>query len=356
MNTLRKLLFVDRDGTIVEEPADEQVDRLDKIRFVADVIPALLRLRDAGFEFVMVTNQDGLGSDTFPTDTFEAPHRFILDVLASQGINFAAVHVDHTFPSQRADTRKPGIGLVRAYLLGGQLDTERSAVVGDRDSDLAFAANMGLRGFRVGPLGRGWSAVADEILRVRVGSVERRTSETSIRARVVLAGDSVNDIQTGIGFFDHMLEQIAVHGGFALQLSCEGDLHVDEHHTIEDCGLALGTALARALGDRRGIGRFGFVLPMDESRATVAVDLGGRPYLRFEADFPRESVGGFPTEMTAHFFRSLSQTLGATIHITVTGENAHHMVESAFKGFGRALRSALVLESDAMPSSKGVLV
>lgn len=356
MSASRKILFVDRDGTIVEEPADEQVDRLDKIRFVADVIPALLRLRDAGYEFVMVTNQDGLGSDSFPTDDFEGPQQFIVDVLGSQGITFAAIHIDATFPSDGAETRKPGIGLVRSYLGGGQLDFERSAVVGDRKTDLEFADNMGLRGFRVGPLGLTWAQIADEILGApRVAVVERRTAETTIRVRVAL-GESGCDISTGIGFFDHMLEQIAVHGGFGLQLSCDGDLHVDEHHTIEDCALAFGSALSQALGDRRGIERFGFVLPMDESRATVAIDLGGRPFLRFEAEFARDAVGGFPTEMAPHFFRTLAQTLGATIHIDVIGDNTHHMIEAAFKGVGRALRPALIRESQAMPSSKGVLV
>jgi imidazoleglycerol-phosphate dehydratase/histidinol-phosphatase len=215
---------------------------------------------------------------------------------------------------------------------------------------------MGLRGFRVGPLGLTWALIADEILGApRVAVVERRTAETNIRVRVAL-GESGCDISTGIGFFDHMLEQIAVHGGFGLQLSCDGDLHVDEHHTIEDCALAFGSALSQALGDRRGIERFGFVLPMDESRATVAIDLGGRPFLRFEAEFARDAVGGFPTEMAPHFFRSLAQTLGATIHIDVIGDNTHHMIEAAFKGVGRALRPALIRESQAMPSSKGVLV
>ena len=352
----RKILFIDRDGTIVEEPADEQVDRLDKIRFVADVIPAMLRLRDAGYEFVMVTNQDGLGSESYPMDAFEGPQQFILDLLSTQGITFAAIHVDSTFPSDGAETRKPGIGLVRSYLGGGHLDSERSAVIGDRDTDLEFAANMGIRGFRVGPLGQTWKQIADELLDApRVAVVERSTAETHIRVRVAL-GESGCDVSTGIGFFDHMLDQVALHGGFGLRIDCDGDLHVDEHHTIEDCALALGSALSRALDDRRGIGRFGFVLPMDEAQATIAIDLGGRPFLRFEADFPRDEVGGFPTEMVPHFFRSLAQTLGATIHINVTGENTHHMIEAVFKGFGRALRPALVRESDEMPSSKGVLV
>jgi len=379
----RKILFVDRDGTLVEEPDDEQVDRLDKIRLVPDVIPAMLRLKSAGYEFVMVTNQDGRGTPSFPEEDFRLTQDFIVDLFASQGITFSAIHVDATFPEDGADTRKPGLGMVRDYLKPGALDRERSAVVGDRETDLQLAENMGLRGFLVrsqikeldarmhdqrvdsaapsllttqnSQRDLTWPSIASALLDAdRVGVVERTTAETRIRVRVALEETAVN-VSTGIGFFDHMLEQIAVHGGFGLTLACEGDLDVDEHHTIEDCGLALGAAIAKALGDRRGIGRYGFVLPMDESRATVAVDLGGRPYCIFEADFPRETVGGFPTEMVGHFFQAVSQTLGAAIHIEVRGDNTHHMIEAAFKGFARALRPALKRESETMPSSKGVL-
>jgi imidazoleglycerol-phosphate dehydratase/histidinol-phosphatase len=363
----RKIAFVDRDGTIIEEPPDEQVDRLDKIRFLADVIPSMLRLRDAGFEFVMVTNQDGLGTSSFPTPDFEVPQQFVLDALASQGIVFAAVHVDPTWPAEGAETRKPGIGMVRDYLKSGELDFDQSIVIGDRDSDIRLAKNMGLRAYRVTspntPLAPAtyaltWPEIVSDILnRPRTAVIDRSTRETKINGLVALE-ETGTSISTGIGFFDHMLDQIAVHGGFRLELTCDGDLDIDEHHTIEDCGLALGGALSVALKDRRGIGRFGFVLPMDEAQATIAVDLGGRPYLRFDAAFPREAVGGMPTEMVEHFFRSLSQTLGATIHIAVVGENAHHMVEAIFKGFGRAMRPALARDasSNSVPSSKGVLV
>jgi imidazoleglycerol-phosphate dehydratase/histidinol-phosphatase len=362
----RKIAFVDRDGTIIEEPPDEQVDRLDKIRFLPDVIPSMLRLRDAGFEFVMVTNQDGLGTSSFPTPDFETPQRFVLDALATQGITFAAVHVDPTTPEERAETRKPGIGMVRGYLSGGDLDFDQSVVIGDRDSDILLAKNMGLKAYRIAAANapqdqtdaRTWPEIVGDILnRPRTAIIERSTRETKISGRVALE-ETGTSISTGIGFFDHMLDQIAVHAGFRLELSCDGDLGIDEHHTIEDCGLALGDALSGALSDRRGIGRFGFVLPMDEAQATLAVDLGGRPYLRFDAAFPRDSVGGMPTEMVEHFFRSLAQTLGATIHITVAGHNTHHMVEAIFKGFGRAMRPALARDasSTAVPSSKGVLV
>ena len=335
----KKFAFIDRDGTIVEEPHDEQVDALEKIRFVPGVIPALRALQSAGFDLIMVTNQDGLGTEAYPEAHFELTQSFIMDLLRSQGITFSAVHIDRTYPHDRAETRKPGIGMVREYLAGGVMDFDRSFVVGDRASDIELAKNMGLTGHRIGAVS--WDDIVDSVLHGdRVAEVVRETNETSIRVRVALEGTGTS-ISTGVGFFDHMLDQIAVHGGFGLSLECTGDLHVDEHHTIEDCGLALGEALSAALGDRRGIGRFGFVLPMDDARATIAIDLGGRPYLRFDADFARDRVGEMPTEMVPHFFRSLAQTLGATIHVEVLGDNAHHKVEAVFKGFGRALRTAL---------------
>lgn len=354
-NGLRKIAFLDRDGTLIEEPPDEQVDQIEKIRLVPGVIPSLLRLRDAGYAFVMVTNQDGLGTDSFPTPDFERPQGFLLALLASQGIRFDAIHVDPTWPADNAPTRKPGIGMVREYLSGGTLDFDKSVVIGDRESDVQLGANMGLRTFRVPEFT--WPEIVDELLNgERTATVRRQTRETDIFVRVALEG-SRREITTGIGFFDHMLDQIAVHGNFGLQLSCTGDLHIDAHHTIEDCGLSLGSALSKALADRRGIGRFGFLLPMDEAAATISVDLGGRPFLKFAGDFPRETVGNFPTDMVSHFFHSLSQTLGATIHIAVEGENTHHMVESIFKGFGRALRSALSRDYSSMsvPSSKGMI-
>ncbi len=350
-----KILFLDRDGTLIEEPADEQVDALDKVRLVPGVIPALLRLKAAGYEFVMVTNQDGLGTQSFPEERFWPVQRFVLELFASQGISFREVLIDRSFAHAPAPTRKPGIGLVLHYLRGGLLDFAASAMVGDRETDLQFAANLGIRGFRVGPHGQPWAAVAEGILGARRASLIRRTRETEIEIELVLDREQTPQIATGLGFFDHMLAQLAVHGGFALGLRCRGDLEVDEHHTVEDCALALGEALRRALGDKRGIGRYGFLLPMDESLAQVALDLSGRPFFVFDGRFPRERVGELPTELVPHFFRSLAESLGAALHLSVRGENAHHMVEACFKAVGRALRQALRREGEALPSSKGAL-
>lgn len=354
--TRKKILFIDRDGCLIEEPADEQVDSFAKFRLMPDVIPALLRLKADGYRFVMVTNQDGLGTESFPEEDFAGPQALLEQILASQGIVFDAVHVDRSRPEDHAPTRKPGIGMLLEYVRDPALDRERSAVIGDRATDLELAENMGLPGFRVGPAGQGWTEIAAALLDVgRTGATCRTTRETDIDLRVNLDRSEPVSIATGIGFFDHMLEQIAAHAGFSLTLACQGDLEIDEHHTVEDCALALGAALDQALGDRRGIGRYGFVLPMDESLARVAVDLSGRPAFVLHGAFPRESVGGLHTEMVRHFFASLAQTLRAAIHIEITGENTHHMVEACFKGVGRALRPALARGQDGMPSTKGVL-
>jgi imidazoleglycerol-phosphate dehydratase / histidinol-phosphatase len=351
-----RILFIDRDGCLIEEPADEQVDSFEKFRLMPGVIPALLRLKEAGFRFVMVSNQDGLGTDAFPTEQFEGPHRLLLQILSSQGIEFDAEHIDPTLPEDGAPTRKPGIGMLLDYLADPALDRARSAVIGDRDTDLELAHNMGLPGYRVGPEPGSWEGVARAILDTdRTGTVARTTRETAIDVAVNLDRTGPVKISTGIGFFDHMLEQIAAHGGFALELACTGDLEVDEHHTVEDCALALGSAIDQALSDRAGIGRYGFILPMDEAQAQVAIDLSGRPACVINGQFPRESVGGLHTEMVTHFFASLAQTLRAAIHIDVRGENTHHMVEACFKGVGRALRPALARSGSAMPSTKGVL-
>jgi imidazoleglycerol-phosphate dehydratase/histidinol-phosphatase len=344
-----KVLFVDRDGTLVEEPHDEQVDALDKVRFLPGVFAALTRLRDAGYAIAMVTNQDGLGSPSFPQESFDAPHRFILEAFRSQGIEFVEVFV---CPHTRHDgcvCRKPKTALVDDWVRDNRVDLAASAMIGDRDTDLEFATNLGIRGLRVRVDG-----VPSE-LTARRAAVVRETRETRIRVRVDLDSEATPRARTGIGFFDHMLEQLGKHGGFALELDCEGDLAVDEHHTVEDCALALGEAIRKALGDKRGIARYGFLLPMDESRAQVALDLSGRAYAVFEGRFGRESVGGLPTELVPHFFRSLAESLGAALHVSVTGDNAHHMIEACFKATGRALRQAIRREGEELPSTKGVL-
>ena len=350
----RRILFIDRDGTMIVEPADKQIDSLEKLELIAGVIPALLLLRDAGYEFVMVSNQDGRGTESFPEEDFILPHRKMLELFASQGITFTAEHIDPHFESDNAPTRKPGIGMLLDYLRSGELDFQDSWVIGDRQTDLELAEILGVGGILL-DAETGWQEIAHKLCnRPRVGEVLRETRETRISVKVDLDGSGA-EIDTGIGFFDHMLEQIARHGGFRLDLSCEGDLEVDEHHTVEDCALALGEAINKALGNRRGIGRYGFVVPMDESRANVAVDLSGRPAFVFEADFPRNNVGALSTEMVRHFFQSLSQSLGCALHLEVRGKNTHHMVEALFKGTGRALRPALERQGREMPSTKGSL-
>jgi imidazoleglycerol-phosphate dehydratase/histidinol-phosphatase len=347
-------LFIDRDGTLIEEPPDQQVDRLDKIRLLPGVLAALAELSRAGYRLVMVSNQDGLGSAGYPQERFEQVQQFLVELFASQGVRFDAVFICPHFAHEGCQCRKPLTGLVRDYLLEHPIDSQRSAMIGDRDTDLQFAQNLGVRALRVDGAPGSWSQIVHMLL-VRRAQVQRRTRETDIAVAVELDSESDCRISTGIGFFDHMLEQLARHGGFQLELSCRGDLHIDEHHTVEDCALALGEALRRALGDKRGLGRYGFLLPMDESEAQVAIDLSGRPYFVFEGRFAREQIGTLPTELVPHFFRSLADSLGAALHLTVRGENTHHMIEACFKGVGRALRGALRREGLALPSTKGML-
>jgi imidazoleglycerol-phosphate dehydratase/histidinol-phosphatase len=358
MMDARPTLFIDRDGTLIEEPRDEQVDSFQKLRLVSGVIPALIRLRDAGYRFVMVTNQDGLGTPTFPQQDFDGPQGLLLQILESQGLAFDAILICAHRLDEGCACRKPGTALVDGYVARRPIDRARSQVIGDRDTDLLLAERLGLGGIRIQPGDpEAWSAIADTLTAraARRGSVERPTRETRIRVTVNLDCAAPITITTGIGFLDHMIEQIARHGGFALQLQCQGDLHIDEHHTVEDCALALGQALRQALGDKAGIARYGFVLPMDEAQARVAIDLSGRPYAVFDGHFGRERVGDLPTELVPHFFRSLGDALGAAIHIEVRGENTHHMVEACFKGLGRALRQAIRYEGGEVPSSKGQL-
>ncbi|QOJ31515.1 MAG: bifunctional histidinol-phosphatase/imidazoleglycerol-phosphate dehydratase HisB [Gammaproteobacteria bacterium] len=352
-----KIAFLDRDGTLILEPADEQVDRLDKVALVEGVIPALLRLRAAGYGFVMVSNQDGLGTASFPEADFRLVQDFVLRLFASQGLVFREVFICPHRPADGCACRKPRTGLLRDFLAATPIDRSASVVIGDRETDLELAANLGLRGLRLDPHQPGaWAAIAHELVDLpRRASIRRETRETRISCTVDLDAEQPVEIRTGIAFFDHMLEQLARHGGFALQLRCDGDLHVDEHHTVEDTALVIGEALRRALGDKRGIGRYGFVLPMDEAQAQVAIDLSGRAHSSFEGIFPRNEVGGLPTEMVPHFFRSLADSLGAAIQIKVAGENSHHMVESCFKATGRALRQALLRQGSSLPSTKGVL-
>jgi imidazoleglycerol-phosphate dehydratase/histidinol-phosphatase len=354
------VLFVDRDGTLITEPDDFQIDAYAKLRFVDGAIPSLLRLRDAGWQFVMVTNQDGLGTAAFPQAAFDGPHALMLQVFASQGITFREVLIDTSFPDDKSPMRKPNTGLVAHLLKDRGIDWTRSAMVGDRQTDIQFADNLGIRGFKLRSPhfgdGVAWADIAHVLVDApRTARVRRNTNETDIEVEVDLDDAAKPEVATGLGFFDHMLEQIGTHGGFGLRLRCAGDLHIDEHHTVEDCALALGQALREALGNKRGIARYGFVLPMDEAQASATLDLSGRPYFLFEGGFARERVGDLPTELVPHFFHSLCQSAGITLHLSVRGDNAHHQVEACFKAVARALRIALRREGDALPSSKGVL-
>lgn len=356
---MEKILFVDRDGTLIEEPEDRQVDAIDKIRLVPGVIPALLTLRDRGYRLVIVSNQDGLGTESFPQADYERCQQYMLALFSSQGIEFDAVFVCPHREADNCDCRKPRAGLLTRFLAERSIDLSASAVVGDRTTDVELAERLGVRGFRIngGSEARdGWPEVVSGLSANRRYAREfRKTRETEIEISADLDETAPLEIDTGIGFFDHMLEQLAKHGGFSLRLRCRGDLQVDEHHTVEDTAICLGKALRQALGDKLGIARYGFLLPMDESEARVALDLSGRPAFRFDGALPRERVGELATELVPHFFRSLSESLGAALHIEVRGENAHHMIEACFKSVGRSLRQAIRREDNSLPSTKGVL-
>lgn len=364
-----KAIFIDRDGTIIREPDDEQIDSLEKLEFVPGAISALRSLAGKGFELVMVSNQDGLGTDSFPEDTFHPAHNKMLSTLAGEGVVFDDQLIDCSFPEDNLPTRKPGLGMLEEYT-GGNYNLKESFVIGDRLTDMQLAANLGAQGIMLADIDHDslpdgcvlattdWHEIAHFILsRGRSATVDRDTSETKIHISVDLDGHGESKIDTGLKFFDHMLWQIPHHSGIALEVSCKGDLEVDEHHTMEDVAIALGEALLKALGDKRGIERYGFVLPMDESRALVLIDLGGRIEFQWSVPFTREYVGDTPTEMYRHFFHSLACALKCNLHIEATGDNNHHLIEGVFKAFARALRMAVRRDpfSYSLPSSKGIL-
>jgi len=363
---MKRLLFIDRDGTLIREPADEQIDSFAKLEFIPGAITTLARIaRECPFELVMVTNQDGLGTPAFPEESFWPVQDFILKTLAGEGIHFAAVHIDHTFPHELAPTRKPGTAMLLGYM-EGNYDLANSFVIGDRISDVLLARNLGCKAIL---LREGLEADADLVTTdweaiyrylknaPRRAEVSRRTRETEISVRIDLDGRGDSQIRTGIGFFDHMLDLFAKHAGCDLELQARGDLRVDEHHTVEDAALALGEALRQAMGDKRGMERYGFLLPMDESLAQVALDFSGRPQLVWEAEFRRERIGEMPTELFQHFWKSFCDGAGANLHITAKGENEHHKIEAIFKAVARAVRQALTRNpgDSSVPSSKGVL-
>lgn len=364
---MKKAIFIDRDGTIIVEPADEQIDSLEKLRFVPGAISALRELVGKGYELVMVSNQDGLGTSSFPEETFWPAHNMMLDTLRGEGVVFDEILIDRSFPEDNAPTRKPRTGLLQKYL-SDEYDLKSSFVIGDRLTDMQLGVNLGAKGLLIGAVetlpegcvlaSEDWMDIARFILSPdREVHINRTTSETSIDLYLNLEGGKSSTIDTGLKFYDHMLNQIPHHGGVTLNISCRGDLEVDEHHTMEDVAIALGDAIYKALGAKRGIERYGFVLPMDESRAMVLIDLGGRSELVWDVEFSREYVGDTPTEMYKHVFKSLATAMHANLYISARGENNHHIIEGVFKAFARALRQAIARNpfSYNLPSSKGLL-
>ena len=352
-----KYLFIDRDGTLIYEPEDQQIDSIDKLAFLPGVFEGLLKLQRAGYKLIMVSNQDGLGTASFPQSDFDAPHDLMMKLFESQGILFEEILICPHFPEDSCDCRKPKVGLLMAYLRRQCIDLQHSYVVGDRETDVALAKNIGIKSIQCGikPF-EDWSAIASFILdKPRIAEVERVTAETNIRVHVNLDEPGHRMISTGIGFYDHMLDQVAKHAGMSVEIVCNGDLEIDDHHTVEDVAIAFGSAIREALGDKLGIERYGFVLPMDESLAQAALDLSGRFTCIFNAKLVREKVGELSTELVPHFFHSFSEGLKANLNISITGENEHHMVESGFKVLGRALGQAIRQTSYEMPSTKGVL-
>ena len=361
---MKKILFIDRDGTLIREPEDEQIDAFEKLQFVPKAISSLAFLRQhTDYEFVMVSNQDGLGTEAFPEDTFWPVQNFILDTLKGEGVEFDEILIDPSFPEEHSRNRKPELGLVEKYLDNPDYDIEHSYVIGDRDTDRKFAANIGCGFLQIdsalgGDAGESWArAVAIAYGGERTAKVMRTTKETDIYVKIDLDGNGKCDIQTGLGFFDHMLEQIGKHGMMDLTIHTEGDLHVDEHHTIEDTALALGECLLKALGDKRGIERYGYSLPMDDCLCSVCLDFGGRPWLVWDAEFKREKIGEMPTEMFLHFFKSLSDSAKMNLNIKAEGDNEHHKIEGIFKAMARALKMAVRRDvwHYELPSTKGML-
>ena len=352
---MKRLLFIDRDGTIIEEPADEQIDSFEKLRFTEGVIRNLVFIRQRlDFEFVMVSNQDGLGTDAFPEDTFWPVQNFILQTLKSEGVEFDDILIDPHFPEDNAPTRKPNTGLVEKYMNDPDYDIANSYVIGDRDTDRQFAENIGCKFLQIDS----WDKVAETLFAgERYAEVKRTTKETDIDIKVCLDGTGKCDISTGLGFFDHMLEQIGKHGMMDLTIHTNGDLEVDEHHTIEDTAIALGECILKALGDKRGIERYGYCLPMDDCLCSVALDFGGRPWLVWDAEFHREKIGEMPTEMFLHFFKSLSDAAKMNLNIKAEGQNEHHKIEGIFKALARALKMAVRRDiyHYELPSTKGLL-
>ncbi len=367
---MKRVLFIDRDGTIIREPDDFQVDVIGKLSFIPGAITELAKIaRATEFVLVMVTNQDGMGTESFPETAFWPAQNFVLQTLEGEGVQFADVFVDRTFPHENAPTRKPGTGMLGKYMTG-QYDLANSYVIGDRSTDVELAKNLGAKAIYIKntnfPLEddfgvevhsvETWAEISELLIKQpRRATRSRNTKETQIKVDISLDGTGKAEISTGIAFFDHMLEQIARHGGFDLNINANGDLAVDEHHTIEDTAITLGEAFSIALGDKRGIDRYGFCLPMDDCLAQVAVDLGGRNWCEWDAEFKREKIGEMPTEMFFHFFKSFTDAAKCNLNIKAEGTIEHHKIEAIFKAFARSLRMAVRREGTELPTTKGVL-
>lgn len=371
---MKKVLFIDRDGTLIVEPPDQQIDSLSKLEFYPGVFTWLGKIkRDTDFELVMVTNQDGLGTARFPEEDFWPAHEKMIQAFSNEGITFSKVHVDRSLPEQQLPTRKPGIGMLTEYFQE-KYDLKNSFVIGDRVTDIMLAKNLQAKGILLNDgslekeidnnelrshcvlITKDWKQIYNALVQKnRVVNHRRVTNETDISVEVNLDGSGISSIKTGLGFFDHMLEQVARHSGADLTIRATGDLHIDEHHTIEDTALALGEAFGKALGDKRGIQRYGYMLPMDDCLAQVAIDFGGRPWIVWDATFSRERVGDVPTEMFYHFFKSFSDAVRCNLNIKAEGTNEHHKIEAIFKAFARSIRMAIKKEGDQLPTTKGIL-
>jgi imidazoleglycerol-phosphate dehydratase / histidinol-phosphatase len=383
---MQKLLFIDRDGTIIDEPkTDFQIDSLEKLEFLPKALSNLRKIaEETDYQLIMVTNQDGLGTESFPEDTFWPAHNKMLKTMENENIHFSAIHIDRSFPHENLPTRKPGTALLSEYFdaeMSGdsRYDLKNSYVLGDRATDVQLAVNLGAKAIfitdgLINNLIEGFTPEQKETTKLvtndwdeiyeflklpqRIAFIERNTKETKIKIELNLDGTGKSEIHTGLGFYDHMLDQVAKHSGADLKIFVEGDLHIDEHHTIEDTALALGEAFLKALGDKKGTNRYGFLLPMDEALAQVAIDFSGRPWLVWDASFKREKIGEMPTEMFYHFFKSFSDTSKCNLNIKCEGDNEHHKIEAIFKGFAKSIKMAVkrnLNEMNSLPSTKGIL-
>lgn len=364
---MKKVLFIDRDGTIiVEPPVDLQVDSLEKLEFLPYAISSLKKLQDYGYELVIVTNQDGRGTSSFPEEDFQKPHQKMLKVLENEGIRFAEIFIDDSFPEDKSPNRKPNTGLLTNYLIANLIDLHNSYTIGDRETDVQLAVNLGCKAIffsdrnleNTALNSNSWPEICKFLStkKDRLIELERNTKETKIRLSLNLDGNGEHTIDTGLKFYDHMLDQLAKHSGIDLSLTVEGDLEIDEHHTIEDSAIALGKAFKQALGDKRGIERYGFLLPMDEALVQCAIDFSDRAYFIYEGKFDREYVGDFPTEMFEHWMKSFSEHAGMNLNLKIIdGSNTHHMIEASFKALAKSIKQAIQITGTELPSTKGVL-